>query len=122
VIGEDHVRDVDDDHLQVLADLRSIAAVFGSDTRIASELGLDSGQVAAWRCGEAPPHEVRTFLARLAIVIREARAVFVGETLGAWLVTPQLELDDQTPINSLRKGRLTDVLLALQAAEHISFS
>lgn len=96
-----------------------IRRVFTSDVQMAEMLGLDRTRLIAWKKGTSTPRlEHARYLADVATTV-DALARFLYPTVVKdWLCTPQFELEDRTPVEMLREGRLTDVLLSVNATEH----
>lgn len=92
---------------------------FSSDVQMAEALGLDRTRLIAWKKGSsAPRQEHLQYLANVATTVDALERFLHPSVVGSWLISPQFELEDRTPVEVLREGRLTEVLLSVNATEH----
>lgn len=92
---------------------------FSSDAQMAEMLGLDRTRLIAWKKGtSAPRHEHVRYLADVATTVDALLRFLHPSVVAGWLVSPQFDLRDRTPVEMLRDGRLPDVLLSVNAMEH----
>lgn len=92
---------------------------FSSDLQMAEMLGLDRTRLIAWKKGASVPRlEHLRYLADVATTIDALMRFLHPNVVAGWLISPQYELDERTPIEVLREGRLTDVLMSVNATEH----
>ena len=95
--------------------LDTLRAVLGSDRTVAGLLHVSPSKVSRWRRGQVPDLDHADRLAGLALVVEIlARRLHHG-TIPDWLEGPNGHLDDRSPAYLLRRGRVADVLAALEA-------
>ena len=95
--------------------LDTLRAVLGSDRTVAGLLDVSPSQVSRWRRGQAPDLDNADRLGGLALVAEMLARWFHPGTIPDWLEGPNVHLDDRTPAYLLRRGRVADVLAALEA-------
>jgi transcriptional regulator with XRE-family HTH domain len=104
----------------VMEKLKAVVDDLGSQARA---LGVSPSRVSRWlRQGEEPDPENRRKLEGLEFVIARARSFMTPETLIAWLSGSEPFLNNFAPIDMLARGRVTDVLAALDGFQAGSFS
>jgi hypothetical protein len=97
------------------AHLDTLRAVLGSDRAAAELLDVSPSQLSRWRRGQVPDPDNADRLGGLALVVEMlARWLHPGVVEG-WLRGPNLHLDGRTPAYLIRRGRVADVLGALEA-------
>ncbi len=109
--------------LELLAAYLRARPAFGTDAALAAALGIDRTRIAAWKKGHAEPRREHVrILADLATTVDVLRRFLHPSVLDDWLTSPKVQLRDQTPVEALREGRLTEVLQAANAAEHGAYA
>lgn len=95
--------------------LDTVRAVLGSDRAIAALLQVSPSQVSRWRRGQAPDPDNADRLGGLALVVEMLARWLDPTTIPDWLEGPNVHLGDRSPAYLLRRGRVADVLGALEA-------
>lgn len=95
--------------------LDTARAVLGADRVVAELLDVSPSQVSRWRRGQSPDLENADRLAGLALVVEMLARWLHPETVEGWLNGPNLHLDDRSPAFMLRRGRVADVVAAIEA-------
>jgi hypothetical protein len=92
---------------------------FTSDVQMAEMLDLDRTRLIAWKKGtSAPRQEHVRYLADVATTVDALSRFLHPSVVADWLTAPKFELEDKTPAEMLRTGRLAEVLLSVSATEH----
>jgi len=107
----------------MLATLESIAdhhlttcrAVLGSDRAVADILGVSASQVSRWRRGQVPDLDNADRLAGLALVVEMLARWLAPQAVEGWLQGPNAHLQGRAPSYLIRRGRVADVVGALEA-------
>ena len=97
--------------------LDSVRRVFESDAAVADALGVSRAQPPRWRDGQMPDPENAHKLAGLDIVIDLLTGYLNPETIPKWLNGLNPFLQDRTPLFMLQKGRLSEVIAAIEAEQ-----
>lgn len=92
-----------------------IRSVVGSDRALSDILGVSPSQVSRWRRGQMPDPENADRLAALALVVEMLARWLDPAVIESWLTGANAHLDGRTPAYLLRKGRLADVVGAVEA-------
>src|SRR4051812_34413209 len=101
-----------------LAELQTLAEGFGNQSRIAALLNVDRSSVARWLQKEDKPDEANAErIASLWHVYLKLTRRFHPETAFKWLEGMNAHLGDQRPADLIRKGRITEVLGAIEQDE-----
>jgi hypothetical protein len=96
---------------------------FASDLEMSEMLGIDRTRLIAWKKGTSKPRQEQLrYLADVATTVDALRRFLHPTVMGDWLVAPKIQLEDRSPVDLLREGRLADVLQAANASEHGSFA
>lgn len=103
--------------------LRAVIEDLGSQARVARALGVSPSRVSRWlKQGEEPDPENRRKLEGLEFVIARALSFMTPETAVKWLQGSEPFLNNFAPIDMLARGRVTDVLAALDSFQAGSFA
>ncbi|HKK93721.1 MAG TPA: hypothetical protein VJ925_09810 [Longimicrobiales bacterium] len=94
--------------------LDTIRAVVGSDRTVAFILDVSPAQVSRWRKGQTPDPDNADRLAGLALVVEMLARWLHPDTVEGWLDGPNAHLGDRTPAYLLRRGKVTDVIGAIE--------
>lgn len=96
-----------------------IRRVFSSDVQMAETLGLDRTRLIAWKKGSSAPRQEQVrYLADVATTVDALLRFLHPSIVAGWLISPQFELEDRTPVEMLREGHLAEVLQSVNATEH----
>lgn len=95
--------------------LDRLRAVLGADRTVAEMLDVSPSQVSRWRRGQAPDPDNADRLAGLALVVEMLVRWIHPDTVEDWLRGPNLHLDDRSPAWLIRRGRIADVIGAIEA-------
>lgn len=96
--------------------LRAVVRDLGSQTRVAELLGVSRSRVSRWlRTGEEPDQENRRKLQGVEFVLARLFEEFPREVALDWLLGFNAQLGDRQPMYLLKRGRITEVLGALDA-------
>lgn len=101
--------------------LDTLRSVLGSDRAVAEFLDVSPSQVSRWRRGQRPDPDNADRLGGLALVVEMLARWLHPETIEGWLKGPNLHLDDRSPAHVLRRGRVADVIGALEAEKAGAF-
>lgn len=103
--------------------LRAAVSDLGSQARVARVLGVSPSRVSRWlRQGEEPDPENRRKVEGLEFVLARLLSFLHPETAVKWLNGSNPFLNDFRPIDYLARGRLGDVLGAVDAFQAGSFA
>lgn len=122
---EDSAENVDlpSDRLVLIADYVRAREAFGSDLEMSEVLGIDRTRLISWKKGVARPRQEHVrYLSDVATVVDALRRFLHPSVVKDWMTAPQLGLDDRTPVEVLREGRIADVLQAVNATEHGAYA
>lgn len=106
----------------VIMRLDSARRVFRSDAAVAEALGVNRTQLSRWREGRTPDPENLDRLVGLDAVVQLLTGFLSESTIPKWLRSPNPRLGDRTPLYMLRRGRLPDVIAAIQAEKSGTFA
>lgn len=107
----------------VTTKLRAVIGDLGSQARVARALGVSPSRISRWlKQGEEPDAENRRKLEGLEFVLARALSFMSPETAIAWLHGSEPFLNNFAPIDVLARGRVTDVLAALDGFQAGSFA
>ncbi len=104
------------------AKLRAVAHDLGSQARVARILGVSPSRVSRWLRDEEPDADNRRKLLAVEFLLARLLDVYSRETAMKWLEGFNAHLGDRRPIDLLAQGRVTDVLVALDAEEAGSYA
>ncbi|MEK9502333.1 hypothetical protein [Gaopeijia maritima] len=102
--------------------LNTARAVLGSDRAIAELLDVSPSQVSRWRRGQMPDSFNADRLGALALVVEMLARWLDPATIPGWLEGANAHLADRSPAYLLRRGRVADVLGALEADKAGAFA
>ena len=109
--------------LATIADYQRARRGFATDASLAEVLGVHRTRLAAWKRGiETPTPENARLLSHVAVTVTELGEFLDPEVIHDWLLTEQITLGGRTPAESLREGRLAEVLYAANASEHGAYT
>jgi hypothetical protein len=97
--------------------LDAVRRVFESDAAVADALGVSRAQPPRWREGQVPEPENAHKLVGLDVVIDLLTGYLEPEAIPEWLNGLNPHLQDRTPLCMLQKGRLAEVIAAIQAEQ-----
>ena len=91
-------------------------------TKAARALGVSPSRVSRWLNGEQPDPENRRKLEGLEFVLARLSMMYTPRVAWDWLHGMNPFLHDNRPIDVLSRGRVTDVLEAIDADEAGSYA
>jgi len=94
--------------------LDTIRAVVGTDRTVAWILDVSPAQISRWRKGQTPDPDNADRLAGLALVVEMLARWIHPETVEGWLDGLNFHLQDRTPAYLLRRGRVAEVIGAIE--------
>jgi hypothetical protein len=100
----------------------SARAAFASDAEMAAALGADRSRAARWKAGEPMDDARWRHLEALDTVAGLLRGWLEPTTIPKWLHGVNAHLGDRRPIDVLRDGRLSEVVLAIEAEKSGAFA
>ena len=106
----------------VEARLLSAERTLGSASAVAEWLGVDRSRVTRWRTGELPEPAIEEQLVGLDTVVALLRGVLDEEVIPDWLLGVNAQLGDRRPLDVLRRGRLSEVVAAIEAERSGAFA
>jgi transcriptional regulator with XRE-family HTH domain len=108
-VGEDPGSSALLNHLQICRQ------ALGSDRAVANTLGISASQVSRWRRGQTPDIDNADKLAGLALIVEMLGRWLEPEALPGWLMGVHAHLDDRSPAYLIGRGRIADVIGAIEA-------
>lgn len=90
-------------------------AALGSDRAVSAILGVSPSQVSRWRKGQLPDLDNADRLAGLALVTEMLGRWLDPEVLEGWLHGVHAHLGDRSPVYLIGRGRVADVVGAIEA-------
>lgn len=100
----------------------AVRTVFPSDAAMASTFGVDRSRITRWKKGEPMDIANREFLENLDAAIAKLRLFLDESVIPEWLRGTNAHLDDRRPIDVLRRGRLSEVIAAIEAERAGAFA
>ena len=104
------------------AKLRRLVGAFGGQSAVARLLRVDRSRVTRWLAGEEPDPRNTARLEALEFIVSRLVDVFDPTTAGKWLRGFNAHLGDRRPIDLLARGRVAEVLAALEQDDLGSFA
>lgn len=102
--------------------LKAIAEDLGSQARVARALGVSPSRVSRWLRTEDPDGENRRKVEGLEFILARALSFMHPDTAVKWLHGSEPFLGFHRPIDYLARGRVREVLEALDGFQAGSFS
>lgn len=102
--------------------LRAVTRDLGSQARVARALGVSPSRVSRWLRTEDPDPDNRRKVEGLEFVLAQALAFMHPDAVVAWLNGSEPFLGFHRPIDHLARGRVTEVMRALDAFRAGSFA
>lgn len=102
--------------------LETIRFAVGSDRAISEIVGVSPSQITRWRRGQEPDPENADRLAALALVIEMLTRIVHVDVIEEWLTGANAHLAGRTPTYLLRRGRLAEVIGAVEALKAGTFA
>jgi transcriptional regulator with XRE-family HTH domain len=97
--------------------LATLVADMGSQAQVARALDVDRSRVSRWLADEEPDRENLIKLEAVEFVLSRLQMTYQRQTALKWLFGFNAHLGDARPIDLLAKGRVADVLRAIEADE-----
>jgi transcriptional regulator with XRE-family HTH domain len=101
--------------------LKAITRDLGSQTRVAQALGVSRSRVSRWLRTEQPDPENRRKVEGLEFVLARALSFLHPDTTVKWLNGSNGFLNDFRPIDFIARGRIREVIAALEAHQAGSY-
>jgi transcriptional regulator with XRE-family HTH domain len=103
--------------VDVKTKLRAVVEDLGSQAKVAELLGVSRSRVSRWlRTGEEPDEGNRRALQGIEVVLARLYDAWPDRDVAmAWLYGLNPDLENRRPITVLRRGRVGDVLEALDS-------
>lgn len=102
--------------------LRAVVEDLGSQARVARALGVSPSRVSRWLRTEDPDPDNRRKVEGLEFVLARALSFMQPDGVVAWLNGSEPFLDFHRPIDHLARGRIAEVVGALDGFRAGSFS
>jgi hypothetical protein len=77
--------------------------------------------VSRWKKGQAPDPDHADRLGGLALIVEMLARWLQPDTVAGWLDGRNLHLDDRSPAHMIRRGRVADVIGAIEAEKSGTF-
>lgn len=107
----------------VPAEIEVLRESFGNQSALANVLGVDRSSVTRWLQGkDAPDAENEEKIAGLRYVMTRLSKLFNHEAAASWLKGINAHLGNQRPLDLLRKGRIAEVISAIEQTESGSYA
>ena len=94
----------------------------GSQAQVARALDVDRSRVSRWLADEEPDRDNLIKLQAVAFVLSRLQLTYQRPTAMKWLFGFNAHLANARPIDLLSKGRVSDVLRAIEADETGAFA
>jgi len=102
--------------------LATLVADMGSQAQVARALDVDRSRVSRWLIDEEPDRDNLLKLEAVEFVLSRLQLTYQRSTALKWLYGVNAQLGDARPIDLLTKGRVAEVLVAVEAAETGAFA
>ncbi len=102
--------------------LRAVVEDLGGQARVARALGVSPSRVSRWLKTEQPDPDNRRKVEGLEFVLSRLLELYTPDTAEAWLVSRNAHLRDARPIDLLSRGRVTEVLGAIDSAQAMGYA
>jgi hypothetical protein len=97
------------------AQLNYLHEVLGSYPRLGEAIGANQKQAKSWASGEESPSEEQSeLIASLSYVVQSASKVWSRAAIWDWLNGRNAFLGGATPLDMVRRGRMAEVLQAVE--------
>ncbi len=97
--------------------LVSLVEDMGSQAQVARALDVDRSRVSRWLADEEPDRENLLKLEAVEFALSRLRGTYQRSTAMKWLFGFNAHLGNARPIDLLTRGRVSDVLRAIEADE-----
>jgi transcriptional regulator with XRE-family HTH domain len=97
--------------------LVSLVEDMGSQAQVARALDVDRSRVSRWLADEEPDRENLLKLEAVEFALSRLRSTYQRSTAMKWLFGFNAHLGNARPIDLLTRGRVSDVLRAIEADE-----
>lgn len=97
--------------------LQAVARDLGGQAKAARALGVSPSRVSRWLGREEPDPINRRKVEGLEFVLSRLLQVYERDTALKWLQGMNAHLGNRRPVDLLARGRVTDVLRAIEAEE-----
>lgn len=97
--------------------LATLVADMGSQAQVARALDVDRSRVSRWLADEEPDRENLLKLEAVEFVLSRLQLTYQRSTALKWLYGLNAHLGNARPIDLLARGRVSEVLRAIEADE-----
>jgi transcriptional regulator with XRE-family HTH domain len=97
--------------------LVSLIDHMGSQAQVARAMEVDRSRVSRWLADEEPDRDNLIKLEAIEFVLSRLMLTYRRETALKWLFGVNAHLGDARPVDYLTRGRVSDVLRAIEADE-----
>ena len=97
--------------------LATLVADLGSQAQVAKALDVDRSRVSRWLADEEPDRENLIKLEAVEFALSRLQMTYQRSTALKWLFGFNAHLGNARPVDLLAKGRVSDVLRAIEADE-----
>lgn len=98
--------------------VRSASHALGSQAELARWVGVSRSQATRWSDGQTEPSpEAARAVTDLEFIVARARLVWDESVIPDWLQGRNAFLDGATPLEMIRRGRISEVLDAITGDE-----
>ena len=102
--------------------LRAVQKDLGSQAEVARVLGVSRSRVSRWLRDEQPDLENRRKIEGLEFVLGRLLTLFEPSTAGKFLTGNNAHLHHARPVDLLARGRVAEVLEAIQLEEGLGYA
>jgi hypothetical protein len=102
--------------------LAALVEDMGSQAQVARMLDVDRSRVSRWLVDEEPDRDNLLKLEAVEFVLSRLQLTYQRQTAMKWLLGFNAHLGDARPIDLLARGRVSDVLRAIEAEEAGAFA
>jgi transcriptional regulator with XRE-family HTH domain len=102
--------------------LAALVAEMGSQAQVARALDVDRSRVSRWLADEEPDRDNLIKLEAVEFILSRLQLTYQRPTALKWLFGVNAHLGHARPIDLLTRGRVADVLRAIEADETGAFA
>ena len=107
----------------IIAELKFIEEILGNQTEVANYLKIEPSKLAGWKKGDcAPSDEIEERIVELRLVIVKLRAIYSDDVILGWLLGSNPMVNFCRPLDLIAKGRLVEVLNAIEQEKAGSYA
>jgi DNA-binding transcriptional regulator YdaS (Cro superfamily) len=102
--------------------VRAVSRDVGGQAKLARMLGVSPSRVSRWLRTEEPDAANRRKVEEIEFVLSRLLELYQRETALKWLEGFNAHLRNRRPIDVLARGRITEVLAAIEAEESLGYA